>query len=284
MKVGIVGDASRTVAWEKHLRPHSIVQEVDLCPSLKEVGDVDACLILDDSPNNLDVLLDGIHNGLNCFLITKQPTDVPKLDRIHRAAREAGVFVQFSHWPTLAPATQWMMDKISKAQFIHITRQLNRSQLVNPQEEFRGLWIDELGLCLKWIDSGVHHIEAKMMKLDDNNPISIHLFLRFDNGSTASIFVYAAAEENQHHRVVCNRNQVLDCHVPSQTIRVGRLNDGNHLFFNKQSFDPATAAEKSALLFLKSVQLKSESAYTSYDALNLAQNVAKIEQRLAQFS
>ena len=44
MKVGIVGDASRTVAWEKHLRPHSIVQEVDLCPSLKEVGNVDAVM------------------------------------------------------------------------------------------------------------------------------------------------------------------------------------------------------------------------------------------------
>ncbi|MFA5669081.1 MAG: hypothetical protein WC967_07545 [Balneolaceae bacterium] len=284
MKVGIVGDASRAVAWEKHLRPHNIVTEVDLCATLREVGQVDACLILDDGPDNLDVLLEGIRHGLNCFLIAKQPTDVVKLDRIHRAAREAGVLVQFSHWPTLAPATQWMMDEMPKANFIHITRQLGRPQSGHPKEEFRNLWIDELGLCLKWMDSGVHHVEAKLMQLNENNPISIHIFLRFDNGSTASIFVYTTAEENLHHRVICNRTHVLDCDVPTQTIRIGRLSDGNHLFFSKQSFDPAKSAEKSALLFLKSIQLKSDTAYTSYDVLNLAQNVAKIEQRLAQFS
>ena len=106
MKVGIVGDATRTVAWEKHLRPHGIVSEVNLVPTVSDLGSVDACLILDNSESNLDTLLETVQNGYSCFLISKQPTDIPKLEKIHRAAKESGVKIQFSHWPSLAPATQ----------------------------------------------------------------------------------------------------------------------------------------------------------------------------------
>lgn len=121
MKVGIVGDATRTVAWEKHLRPHGIVSEVNLVPTVSDLGSVDACLILDNSESNLDTLLETVQNGYSCFLISKQPTDVPKLERIHRAAKESGVKIQFSHWPSLAPATQWMMDEIHRPHFCTLT-------------------------------------------------------------------------------------------------------------------------------------------------------------------
>ncbi len=149
MKVGIVGDATRTVAWEKHLRPHGIVSEVNLVPSISDLGKMDACLILDDSSNNLDNLLRAVQLGYNCFLIAKQPTDSIKLEKIHRATKESGVKVQFSHWPSLAPATQWMMDEIHRPHFLHITRYVSRSTLVDPVNEFKNLWIDELGLCIK---------------------------------------------------------------------------------------------------------------------------------------
>ena len=62
------------------------------------------------------------------------------------------------------------------------------------------------------------------------------------------------------------------------------MNPSNRLFFEKQSFDPATAAEKAALLFLKAVQLKKETPYTSYDALRLAIHIDKVKQRLSQFA
>ncbi len=284
MKVGIVGDATRGMAWEGHLRPHSIVRQVDLVPSLKDLENVDACFLLDESAQNLDVLLEGIHRGFNCFFIAKQPTEVSKLDKINRAAKEAGVLVQFAHWPTLAPATQWMMDKVSRPGFIHIEKEVSRNQLVDLEYEFRHLWIDELGLCLKWIDSGIHHIEAKQVSLTEGHPIVIHLFLRFDSGASASINVYAGASENQHKRLISNKKEILECNVPAQTIKLGRINESNRLYFEKQVFDPATAAEKAALLFLKSIQLNKQSAYTSYDALRLAINVEKVEQRLKQFS
>ena len=177
-----------------------------------------------------------------------------------------------------------MMDEVHRPNFLHINRYISRSVLVDPIHEFRNVWIDELGLCIKWIDSGIHHIEAHASWLDSNNPISIHLFLRFDNGSTASIVIYVSSQENHHQRLACSKTEVLDCNVPSQTIRIGRLNDGGHLFFGKQSFDPAQSAEKAALLFLKSIQLNTETSYSSYDALKLAQQIQKVEQRLSLFS
>ncbi|MEX0844532.1 MAG: hypothetical protein WD022_04590 [Balneolaceae bacterium] len=284
MKVGIVGDAKRAVAWEQHLRPHQIVQEVELCPYISEVGKVDACLLVDETDQNLDILLQGIQLGLNCFLISRQPTDVEKLEKIYRATKEAGVQVQFSHWPTLAPATQWMMDRMARPTMLSINREVSHTQFLNTEDEFRHLWIDELGLCMKWQDSGLHHIEAKEIKLGTNQPIAVHIFLRFDNGSTADIKIYTGAVDNKHQRIASTKNEILECQVSTQTIRIGRLNSGNHLFFEKQSFDPAKSAEKAALMFLKSVQMNKETPYTSYDAYQLASQVELIEKRLSQFN
>ena len=284
MKIGIVGNATRGVAWEQHLRPHNIVEQVELCPSIHELTDVDACLIVDETEQNLDILLEAIHKGFHCFFVAKQPTDIKKLEKIHRAAREAGSLVQFAHWPALAPATRWMMNIIQKPSFIHIDKEVVRSQLVNVAAEFRNLWIDEFGLCLKWVNSGIHHIEAKQISLEDGNPTMVHLFLRFDNGTTATINVYAAASENRHSRLIANKQELFECNVPDQTVKRGKLGTNGRLFFEKQSFDPSTAAEKAALVFLKSIQLGKETGYTSYDALQLAIQIERVESRLKQFN
>lgn len=284
MKVGIVGDAKRAVAWERHLRPHQIVHEVELCAHIHEVGKVDACFLVDESEQNLDILLEGIRQGLNCFLVSRQPTDSTKLETIYRATREAGVHVQFSHWPTLAPASQWMMDRMNRPSFLSITREINYTQFLNTEDEFRHFWIDELGLCMKWMDSGIHHAEAKQIKLEDKTPSAIHIFLRFDNGSTTDIRIYTGASENRHLRIASNKREILECNVHDQDIRIGRLNSGDHLFFEKKSFDPAKSAEKAALIFLKSVQMDKETAYTAYDAYQLSLQIKTLEKRLSQFS
>ena len=284
MKIGIVGDATRGVAWEQHLRPHNIVEQVDLCPSLKELDQVDACFILDESENNLDILLEAVQRGYHCFFVAKQPTDIKKLEKIHRAARESGCQVQYAQWPSLAPATRWMMDVINKPSYIHIDRHIQRNQLVDIDTEFRNLWIEELGLCLKWLNGGIHHVEAKQISLEGEHPTMVHLFLRFDSGSTATINIYAAASENRHTRIISNKRELLECSVPDQHVKHGKISGSNRLFFEKHTFDPATAAEKAALLFLKSVQLGRDSGYTSYDALQLAIQVDRIESRLKQFS
>lgn len=284
MKVGIVGDATRAVAWEQHLRPHSIVREVELCSSIQDLDNIDACLILDDSKENLDTLLEGVRRGFHCFFIAKQPNDIQKLEKIHRSARESGCHIQFAQWPSLAPATRWMMDKIPKPGFIHIERELVRNQMNQVVSEFRSHWIDELGLCIKWINSGIHHIEARQISLSKETPTIAHFFLRFDNGTTAVINIYAAATENRHKRIVCNKQEILECNVPQQTVKLGRLNESSRIYFEKQTFDATKAAEKAALLFLKSIQLNRETGYTSYDALQLAIQIERVEARLNQFT
>lgn len=283
MKIGIIGDAERAIAWEQHLRPHRIVEEVNLCPHIQEVGAVDACFILDDSEQNLDILLKGIRRELNCFLISKSPEDRQKLERIHHSAMEAGVNVQFSHWPVLAPASQWMINRMRKPAAISIQREVAYTQWLNAEAEFRQLWIDELGLCLKWVNSGIHQIEAKQIMMEGALPLFMHLFLRFDNGTTADIKIDAGASENQHRRTAADKHQILDCDVKTQKIRVGKLNNQGQLYFEKQQFDPATAAEKTALMFLKAVQMKTETVYSSYDAYQLAVQIERVEKRLKQF-
>jgi len=284
MKVGIVGDATRAVAWEQHLRPHSIVREVELCSSIQDLDNIDACLILDDSEENLDTLLEGVRRGFHCFFIAKQPSDIQKLEKIHRSARESGCHIQFAQWPSLAPATRWMMDKVPKPGFIHIERELVRNQMNQVVSEFRSHWIDEIGLCIKWINSGIHHIEARQISLSKETPTIAHFFLRFDNGTTAVINLYAAASENRHKRIVCNKHEILECNVPQQTVKLGRLNESSRIYFEKQTFDATKAAEKAALLFLKSIQLNRETGYTSYDALQLAIQIERVEARLNQFT
>lgn len=284
MKIGIVGNAIRGVAWEQHLRPHNIVEQVDLCPTIHDLKEVDACLIVDETEQNLDILLEAIQKGFHCFFVTKLPSDIKKLEKIHRAAREAGSLVQFAHWPSLAPATRWMMDVLPKPTFIHIEKEIVRTQLANIATEFRNLWIDELGMVIKWINSGIHHIEAKQISIEKYHPTMAHLFLRFDNGATASINVYAAASQNRHTRIIANKHELLECNVREQIVKHGHIGSAGKLYFEKQTFDPSKAAEKAALLFLKSIQLGKDPAYTSYDALQLAIQVNRVESRIKQFS
>ncbi|MEO1023330.1 MAG: hypothetical protein AAFW89_12375 [Bacteroidota bacterium] len=283
MKVGIVGDAERVLAWEQHLRPHQLVRQVDLVRFVKDVGHVDACFILDDSPNNLDILLSGIRLGLHCFLVSKPPVEQDKLRAIARAADEAGVYAQLSHWPTLAPSTQWMMNQLPKPSLITIHKEIAHNQLVQPALEFEHLWLDELGICLKWIRSEVHHVEARQTLLDDLLPIGFSITLRFDNGALASIQLYSGAAQSHHKRIAQSSSIVLECDVIKQTVRKGTLQNNAHLFFDKEKFNPAKAAEKAALAFLKSVQMKREPSYSAYDALQLATVSERIKKRLVTF-
>lgn len=283
MKIGIVGDATRGVAWEQHLRPHNIIRQVDLCPSIHEMGEVDACFILDESADNLSILLEAVQRGYHSFFIAKQPTDIKTLERIHRAGKESGSLIQFAQWPSLAPATRWMMDKIPRPTYMQINREVPHNFSGNSLDDFQNLWIDELGLCMKWQNSGIHHIEAKEISLSELQPVLAHLFLRFDNGASASIHIYAAASNQVHIRIISNKKEVVECNVREQTVKHGRVGDNKHLFFEKQIFDPAKAAEKAALLFLKSIQLGKETGYTSYDALQLAIQTDRVKSRLKQF-
>ncbi|MDZ7717149.1 MAG: hypothetical protein U5J95_13150 [Balneolaceae bacterium] len=282
MKIGIVGPADRAVAWEEHLRPHRAVEEVIISGSLKGIGNVDACLLFDESENQLDSLLKSIQSGFHSFLISKLPTDYKAIEKIYHAAEEANVLLQFSHWPTLAPASQWMTKKIAKPRFIQIIREVNYTEFLETGAAIEDLWIDELAFCLKWIDGAVHNLDLKTVKLQSDKIHALHLYVRFDSGATSNIYINASSQQNSHRRFASDKSFLLHCDVQSQTVRLGQESSGKHLFFDKQEFDPTKAAEMAATQFIKAIQLKKSTLYNGYDLQKLATEIQKVREKISR--
>lgn len=282
MKIGIVGPADRAIAWEKHLRPHRLVSEVAIAAKLSEIGDIDACFLLEGQPDHLQHLLETVKAGYHTFYIAPIPTNTKHVEKVYHAAEESNVRVQFAHWPTLAPASKWMAKKVSRPSFIQITRKISHSEFLETDHDFDYFWIDELAFCLRWINGAVHHMDLQTVEFSRDNIYALHMLLRFDSGSTANIYINVAAAESEHHRLAANNHYLLDCDVQNQTVRLGEENENGHLYFNKQSFDATKAAELAALEFIKSIQLKRPAIYNSYHLWELNKTMDKIKKRLAR--
>ena len=283
MKVAIIGDATRTHAWEQHLMPHNIVREVVLSPSVNGIQKADACFLLDDTSQNLEHLIKTIQKGLHTFLVTRIPLDLNKLEKVKRVAEEARVQVQFAHWPSLSSASQAMMQKVPKPTFINVSKEISYQTSFEGEDNFDHYWIDEIGFCLKAMNSGIHHIEAKQLNLQPSHSVAIQLFIRFESGGTASVYINSGAAEQKHKRIIADSNGIIECDVINQVIKEGRLNTSDNLVFKREEFDPSKSAEKAALQFLKAIQLKKEPTYTIHDLLKLARTVKKVEGRIKQF-
>ncbi len=283
MKIGIVGPAERAMAWEKHLRPHRSVSEVTITSKLNDIGNVDACLLLDESDQRLQHVLEAVKKGYHTFLIAPLPTDRREVEKVYHAAEESNVLLQFSHWPTLAPASKWMSKKIAKPSFLQITREINHTEYFESGHNFDYYWIDELAFCLRWINGAVHHIDLKTVSFTEDQLYLLHIFLRFDSGATANIYINAAAAESNHHRVAADRNYLLDCNVAEQSVRLGeQKNEQRRLYFNQQSFDATKSAELASLEFIKSIELNRPTIYNGYHLMELTKTMEKIKKRLAR--
>lgn len=280
MIIGIVGDADRAVTWERHLRPHNIVRQVVLAPHVHDLNKVDVCFVVDSTPNRTEHLLDALKEGIPCFFISDFIVPSKELECIHRTSKEAGVQIQLAHWPTLSPSTQWMKDKINKPQFLQIQRYINRSKLTHSNNIFFNAWSDELALCLKWINSEIHLIEVKKSEVSKDKPQAIHLLIRFVSGASASIQIQASSTLEQHNRYIASNESFIECSVSEQELKYGYLDMNGRLLFESKKFDSTKIAEKSALHFLKNIQLKKEVVYSAYDALRFASNLEKIQSKL----
>lgn len=282
MKIGIVGDAARTSVWEKFLRHHNIVKEVILSPGTAGLENIDACFLLDDNqPARLEPILTLIQKGIHTFFVGRWPHNTPILERIERTSLEGNAFVQFSHWPSLAASTNWMQEVVSKPDFIIISKEVDSTLMGENFCHFDNFWTDEVGFCLKFMQSNIHHLEAKNVQFTESEPYAIHIFMRFENGGTASIYQNIASEKTRHIRTIHSKNMILECDVLSQEIRQGVYE--NRFNVNKSEFEGATSAERAALLFLKAIQMKRNPQFTVHDAISLSKAVEKIKKRLHQF-
>lgn len=278
LTIGIVGSPDRARIWEQHLRTHRSVQQVVLTQSVHDLGPTDACLILDNTEQRMEHTFQAIRLGMHVFLIAPLPTDKRAAERVYRASEEANVIVQYAHWPTLTPSTQWMQSKVANPTSIQIIREIPQLQFTELNLELEQLWIDELAFCSKWMGS-VHHTECRRWNLG-NSDTGIQLFLRFDSTATAMIYINTTAENESHRRVIVGNTGMVDCNVSEQVVRAGQPGDLNQLHFERRQFDPSNSAELAATQFLKSIQLKRPSPYNAYDLMRATQLIERIKQRI----
>ncbi|MDX1637474.1 MAG: hypothetical protein R3281_05870 [Balneolaceae bacterium] len=280
MKIGIIGTAERAVAWEKNLGHHSIVNEVVIARGLEGIGPVDACIIIDESDTNLVTLLDAVKAGYHCFLISPLPHNLDAAERVYHASEESNVVVQFSHWPTLAPASQWMFNNVQKPRFIQIVREIAHTAFLERNQDFSYYWVDELAFCIKWMDGITHQVEVNKTQLRTEDGGAIHLFLRFDSGATANIFVTTISDRHHHRRTVSNYSCVMECDVTDQSVRIGQTNRDQHLFFQRELFDASRSAETAATQFLKAIQLKKHAPFSAFNLFRTLKVKDKINKKL----
>ncbi|MGM0589676.1 MAG: hypothetical protein ACQETE_14735 [Bacteroidota bacterium] len=278
MTVGIVGPRERAQVWEKHLRTHRSVDQVIITSSVHDLGTTDACLLLDNSEERMDNTFQAIRLGMHVFLIGMLPTEKRAAERVYRASEEANVIVQFAHWPTLTPSTQWMHAQIPNPRSIQIIRDIPRLKFNELDQNLEQLWIDEVTFCSKWMGS-VHHAEARQWKLGTSD-MGIQLFLRFDSTATAVICLNSSAESEAHRRTVIGSTRIADCNVLNQVVRLGQPGDLDQLHYERKQFDPRDSAQMAATKFLKSIQLKRPAPFNAYDLMRATQLIEQIKQRI----
>lgn len=279
MRVGIVGERERASVWEKHLRPLEAVQEVVITSVLSDLKGVDACIILDDTKNNLDLLADSIRIGLHTYLVSSLPANEEPLKKIYHLAQESDVRVQFSHWPTISPSSQWMKQQLPKPAFIQVIKEQSHISFSENRTRFSRSWMDDIAWIVKWMDMDTHKLEARSF-IPDHPAAGLHIYMKFDNGSSATLFYLVSGNENRHRRLASASSLLLDCNVDTQSVKKTIVRENHQLSVETQKFDHTKAAGLSASLFFKAIKLKKETAFTAYDAVKAARVVNEIQKLL----
>ena len=279
MKIAIIGDTSRADAWEKHLRKLAAIHEVVITSSLENKNEVDAALLLDDGTKNLSSLEHLIKLGLHTYFISQLPSDSSELERMYRLASESNVRVQFSHWPTLAPASMWMIQQMKKPDLIQIKREVQMTPNSTAQSNIDHHWIDELGWATKILGGNVHRVEAKQLSVEKKR-VGISINLRYEDASVAAIQFSALGNQNIHQRTISDGTISIDCDAIRQHVKLFRENSYGNIKSETHNFDPKLTAENSIFQFVKSIQLKKETLFNPYDAYQTALVTEKILKQL----
>lgn len=280
IRFGIIGPPDRAHIWERRLRPIASVPEAIMAKKIEALADADACIILRESNEGVKLALEAIRMGLHVFLISRIPTDHDMVESLYHSSEEANIVLQFAHWATFFPPSQWMMDQIPKPRLIHIRKEIPHSAYLEYDAPFDQLWIEDLGLVLKWMNSQVHHVEANLVNLDENEEMAIQIYLRFDNGSTSIIFVNTMSADARHERFAAGNNITAQCDVLNRTIRVAQPGPDNHYYFEKKQLDEQEPADVALNMFIKSIQLHRPSAFSGYEAYQLSNIIDKIKDRI----
>ncbi len=276
MKIAIVGEKERAAAWEKHVRKLPVVKEVVITSSLSVQSDCQAVLLIDDSPENLQRLLHSIKAGNHTYLISRLPHDSGQLKNVQQASEEAGVNVQFSHWPSMSESMSRLREEVQKPDFIQIKKEsVPQNYRIIDIEDFDRDWTDEIALIAKWMGGNIYHYEVKPVVLG-TMPAGLNITLRYENSALVSFQYLASSDKEKHQRLFANRNVLADFDVLSQKLRLHKVNDLKRIAVQEKVFDPSDTAEWSVVQFIRSIELKQPALFTTYDALVTSRIAEKI--------
>lgn len=280
MKIGVVGPTDRANVWDGYLRNSRMVDDILITSQIHHLKQVDACLLLDDSAKNLERTLNLLKEGIPVYLVATLPNDPETLRKVHSVSEEAGVPVQFSHWPTFSASIHWMQQQMTHPRWIHIERHLLSAQYIENLENFTGFWLDELALVLKWVDGGASKVSARSSVVQDN-PVGILIQIQFERGVSASILISLTASQPRHTRIVSDGIQQLELDVLEQQVRSIRFSKGAHMSIQRHDFDASQTAELSLNRFLKTLQTGREKSFNAFDALQAAKVAREIQAQIS---
>ncbi|REL24319.1 hypothetical protein DYD21_19120 [Rhodohalobacter sp. SW132] len=279
MKVLVAGDITRGEQWETYLRSRLSVSEVIVASEFRGET-VDAVILLDQSHDQLEILLEIVKKVLPVFLVSSLHTDRNMLQKVYHASEEAGVPVQFSHWSSYSSMSRWIRKHLNSApRFIEIQKH-DRNRSVPDRDDFRRIWRDELAVITSWQKSTVQQITAHPIQLTKQR-IGIHCTIRFDNGAVGVLNYHSVSPADSHQRTFQNRDTLIHCDILSQkSTRYTPIENSTVLNSDHRTFDPHDSAENSVDSFIRSIKSDKPGAFSIADALQAARVADRVEELL----
>lgn len=282
MKIVIVGDKHRAETWEQLLRKLPEVTEVIFMQYVPSDPAVDGVLLIDNSDQALPNLLRSVKNGNHTYLISRLFYQTEFIENIYHASEEAGVCVQFSHWPSLSDSIQWVKKIIPRPAHIIIKKDsVQANKKVIDIEDFNHEWIDEIALIIGIAGANIHKYVIKPVVLK-NIVTGFSASFRFENSAVASFHFSGVAAREFHQRIFSDHQTMLDCDVLDQKITTVDLNHLNRITRSEKRFDSSTTAKNSLKGFIRSVQHKKRPVFSAYEAFSASKAVALISRLIHQ--
>lgn len=285
MRIGFVGNKELASAWELRLQLFPNISQMVFVEEFQFLGDdIDGCIILDPTEQAYTEASIAIRESVPTFLVSRLPENVQHIRRLAQYCEESNTPLQLAHWPSFQPATRWVLAHIKQPALLHLERSLTATEYDVYDNPFRNLWLDELALILKMVPA--HALKIDVGFNGDNHISSprFHLFIRFDDGTTATLFVNTHAEIAVHKRIVSGSFHSAEIDHINRKLTVRELSEAglrNSQLIQLERDEPADIGLGD---FLSTIKDSSQPGYTIFDALKLTETVEMVDRQLSRFS
>jgi predicted dehydrogenase len=174
------------------------------------------------------------------------------------------------------------LEHIKQPSLLHFERSLTATEFDVYDNPFRNLWLDELALLLKMVPAHVLKIDVGFSGDNETSSPRFHLFIRFDDGTTATLFVNTYAEKAVHKRVISGSFNSAEIDHLNGKLTVRELSEAGLRHSQPVQLGRDEPADIGLGDFLATIKKKSDPGYTIFDALKLTEAVETVDRQLAR--